>query len=472
MSEETPEETTPSEPAEGDDAGEAAAGEEENVEELREERDRLRGEVEKLEARPERRRRMRRISAPILALVTVLIFAAAVPATWAHREFLNTDRYVAIVGPLAGNPDVQQALARELTNEVFTALPIQQNIAGALPPRASFLAGPLTSAIKTFVHNQVLKVVQSNAFQTFWVQANRFVHAQVLAILNGQGTQTLTIKNGKVLLNLLPLVNLALKQIQTVANGLLPANVTIPTITVNEVPQQAVQKLNAALGTDLPPNFGAIAVYDAKNLEAVQKAVRAFDRVLILLLILLPILLAVTLWVSVRRRRTLIEVMTGFALVLVLERRLALAALGDVVNKTRPENRAAVRALTGQISHTLLVFTGWLLVISLVVLLIALVTGPYRWAVAMRRWVADLGRAIVDSASSPKVASSAAVIWIGAHRDLLMLAGAAVAIVVLFAVNLSFWSFFWIAVVVALYELAIFRLSGGAQDRTAADADA
>ena len=471
MSEDTPEETRPPEAAEAT-AGEADGVGTEDVEALRQERDQLRGEVDKLEARPERRRRMRRISAPILALVTVLIFAAAVPATWAHREFLNTDRYVAIVGPLAGNPDVQQALARELTNEVFTALPIQQNIASALPPKASFLAVPLTSAIKTFVHNQVLKVVQSKAFQTFWVQANRFVHAQVLAILNGQGTQTLSIKNGKVLLNLLPLVNLALKQIQTIASGLLPANVTIPTITVNEVPQQAVEKLNAALGTNLPPNFGAIAVYDATNLEAVQKAVRAFDRVVILLLILLPILIAVTLWVSVRRRRTLIELMTGFALVLVLERRLALAALGDVVNKARPENRAAVRALTDQISHTLLVFTGWLLVVSLVVLVIALVTGPYRWAVAMRRWVTDLGRGIVDSASSPKVTSSAAVIWIRAHRDLLMLAGAAVAIVVLFAVNLSFWSFFWIALVVALYELAIFRLSGGGQDQAAADADA
>ena len=443
----------------GSEEATKGGGEAESAEELRRERDELREEVEKLQDRPAKRRRVRRISAPILALVTILIFAVTVPAAWAHREFLNTDRYVQIVGPLASDPAVQQALARELTNEVFAALPIQQNIASALPPKAAFLSVPLTSAIKTFVHNQVLKVVQSDAFQKFWVSANRFVHGQVLAILNGD-SKTISVANGKVLLNLLPLVNLALKQIQTIASGLLPANVTIPTITVNEVPSEAVQKLNAALGTNLPTNFGAIAVYDAKDLEALQKGVRAFDRIVVLLVILIPILIALTMWVSIRRRRTLVELMTGFTLVLVLERRLSIAALNDVVNKARPANRAAVKALTDQISHTLLIFTGWLLAIVLIVLVIALVTGPYRWAVAMRRWFADVGHGIVDSASSPGVAGSSAVAWIRGHRDLLMLIGAAVAVLLLLFVNLSFWSFFIIAVIVALYELVIFRLAG------------
>lgn len=453
MSDEKPEETGSEEaPIATDD--EAA-----EVERLRRERDELQQEVEKLQDRPAKRRRVRRVTAPILALVTVLIFAVTVPAAWAHREFLNTDRYVQIVGPLASDPAVQQALARQLTDEVFAALPIQQRIAAALPPQASFLSLPLTSAIKTFVHDQVLKVVQSNAFQTFWTEANRFVHAQVLAVLNGN-SQTISIANGKVLLNLLPLVNLALKQIQFVAGGLLPANVTIPTITVNEIPSEAVQKLNAALGTNLPTDFGAIAVYDSKDLEALQKGVKAFDKVVVLLVILIPILIALTLWVSVRRRRTLVELMTGFVLALVIERRVSLRALDDVVNRARPENRAAVRALTDQISHTLLVFTGWLLAISLIALLIALVTGPYRWAVAMRRWFAEVGRGIVNTASSPKVAGSSAVAWIRAHRDPLMLGGAAVAVLLLLLVNLSFWSFFIIGVIVALYELAIFRLAG------------
>lgn len=471
MSEETPAGTGSEKDANEAGAGEAGAGEAQDVEALRRERDELRGEVEKLQNRPAKRRRVRRVSAPILALITILVFAATVPAAWAHREFLNTDRYVAIVGPLASNPDVQQALARELTDEVFQALPIQQNIASALPPKAAFLSVPLTSAIKTFVHNQVLKVVQSQAFQKFWVSANRFVHSQVLAILNGN-SQTVSIANGKVLLNLLPLVNLALKQIQSIASGLLPANVTIPTINVNEIPAEAVQKLNAALGTNLPTNFGAIAVYDSKDLEALQKGVRAFDRVVILLVILIPILIAVTLWVSIRRRRTLVELMTGFALVLVLERRLSIAALNDVVGKARPENRAAVQALTDQISHTLLVFTGWLLAIALIVLVIALVTGPYRWAVAMRRWFVDVGRAIVETASSPELAGSAGVAWIRGHRDLLMLGGAALAVILLLFVNLSFWGFFILAVIVAAYELVIFRLAGSEPEEEAAAADA
>jgi len=471
MSEDTPTGTGSEGAANGGENDSGNVEDAESVDELRRERDELRVEVEKLHDRPEKRRRMRRITAPILALVTVLIFGATVPAAWAHREFLNTDRYVQIVGPLASDPAVQEALAREITNEVFDALPVQQNIASALPPKAAFLSVPLTSAIKSFVHDQVLKVVQSEAFQTFWTGANRFVHGQVMAVLNGD-SQTVSIVNGKVLLNLLPLVNLALKQIQTVASGLLPANVTIPTITVSEIPSEAVQKLNAALGTNLPSDFGAIPVYDSKDLEALQKGVQAFNRILILLLILIPILIALTLWVSVRRRRTLVELMTGFTLVLVLERRLSIAALNQVVDKARPANRAAVRALTDQISHTLFVFTGWLLAVALIVLVIALVTGPYRWAVAMRRWFVEVGHGIVGTASSPKVAGSSAVAWIRAHRDPLMLAGAGVAVLLLLLVNVSFWSFFVVTLIVVLYELIIFRLAGTEPEQEPAGADA
>ena len=75
------------------------------------------------------------------------------------------------------------------------------------------LAAPLTTAIRGFVQDQVLKVVQSDAFRTFWVEANRFVHTQVLAILEGE-SDTVSVVEGKVLLNLLPLVNLALGSIQ------------------------------------------------------------------------------------------------------------------------------------------------------------------------------------------------------------------------------------------------------------------
>ena len=57
---------------------------------------------------------------------------------------LNTDSYVSTVAPLAKDPAVTAELARIATDQVFTALDPQPTIAAALPPKAAFLAGPIT----------------------------------------------------------------------------------------------------------------------------------------------------------------------------------------------------------------------------------------------------------------------------------------------------------------------------------------
>jgi hypothetical protein len=87
-----------------------------------------------------------------------------------------------------------ELVATKLTDQVFSALDVEGTLSdalGALGERAAVLAGPLTNAIQGFVQEQVLKVVESDAFKTFWVEANRFVHTQVLAILRGRaGTRS------------------------------------------------------------------------------------------------------------------------------------------------------------------------------------------------------------------------------------------------------------------------------------------
>ena len=159
---------------------------------------------------------MRRIFTPILVALSIVVFTVTVPAAWGARTVLNTDRYVATVAPLADDPAVQASIASRLTDQVFSALDVEGTLSDALAglgERATVLAAPLTTAIRGFVQDQVLKVVQSDAFQTFWVEANRFVHTQVLAILEGE-SDTVSVVEGKVLLNLLPLVNLALGSIE------------------------------------------------------------------------------------------------------------------------------------------------------------------------------------------------------------------------------------------------------------------
>jgi hypothetical protein len=430
------------------------------LERVKAERQELEARVETLEARPQKRHRMRRIFTPILVALSIVVFTVTVPAAWGARTVLNTDRYVATVAPLADDPAVQASIASRLTDQVFSALDVEGTLSDALAglgERATVLAAPLTTAIRGFVQDQVLKVVQSDAFRTFWVEANRFVHTQVLAILEGESA-TVSVVEGKVLLNLLPLVNLALGSIQEVASDLVGRDVTLPQITQGELPSAAIAKLEQSLGIDLPDDYGQIAVYDSQDLEALQQTLYTFERLLVFLLILIPLLVAASLLVSTRRRRTLIQLATGAAVGLVVIRRIAIIFRDDLFERVDTERFPSVRVLTNELMDSLFRYTGILLAIVLLTALIALITGPYPWAVTLRGWVRDGARGIAAALGGRATPDTARSRWLRDHRDGLMLGGAVVAVALLLLFDLSLWGFLIVAILIALYEIALSRL--------------
>jgi hypothetical protein len=438
------------------------------LERMKAERDELEAKVETLEA--PKRHRVRRILTPILVVLAVLVFTVSVPAVWSARTVLNTDRYVATVEPLADDPAVQQAIATRVTDEVFAALNVQEVISdtlAAIGERATLLAGPLTNALHGFVQEQVLKVVQSAAFETFWVEANRFVHTQVLAVLRGE-SETVSLAEGKVLLNLVPLVNLALASIENVSSDLVGRDVTLPTFQPGDVPSGQIAKLEQALGIDLPDDYGQIPVYDSQDLEALQKSLYTAKRLLILLVILVPVLAAAALLVSTRRRRTLVQLTVGGAIGLVVVRRVALIGRDELFDRVNTQRHPAVRVLADTLMDSLFRTTRILLAIVLLALLIALITGPYPWAVTVRGWFRDGARGIASAFGGQPAADTDRVRWLRAHRDVLMLAGGVVALLVLLLFDLSWLAFAIVTVVIALYEIALARVGHEPEEAEAA----
>lgn len=422
------------------------------------ERDQLEAKVETLEA--PKRHRLRRIFAPILVALAVLVFTITVPAVWAQRTALNTDRYVATITPLADDPAVQRSIATRLTDAVFNALNVQEVISNTLSTiggRATLLAAPLTNAVHGFVEDQVLKVVQSDAFRTFWVEANRFVHTQVLAVLKGE-SDTVSVVDGKVQMNLVPLVNLAIASIERVSSDLVGGQVTLPTFEPGEDPSAEIAKLEAALGITLPATYGQIVVYDSTDLEPLQKALYWSERLLVLLLILIPILVAAALVVSTRRRRTLIQLTVGGAIGLVFVRRAAIIGRDSLFERVNTQRHPGVRVLTDTLMDSLFRYTGILALILLLALVVALITGPYRWAVATRTWVRDVWHGAAGAIRGDHVDETGRVTWIRTHRDGLMLGGGVIALLCLFVLNLSFVGFAVLTMVLALYELAIYGI--------------
>jgi hypothetical protein len=98
-----------------------------DVARLADERSRLQAEVEglraELAATPRKRAvRTRGVVAVALVVLTSILVTVSVTAVWARRNALNTNRWVATVGPIAEEPAVQQALGRYITDQAMTAI--------------------------------------------------------------------------------------------------------------------------------------------------------------------------------------------------------------------------------------------------------------------------------------------------------------------------------------------------------------
>jgi hypothetical protein len=439
----------------------------EDLEAVRAEVDRLKEEVDKLEAKPQKRARLRKVFAVVFIVIAILAASAITPGLWARRTVYETKRYIGVVGPLASDPAVQDALARQLTQAVFTATDIQAKVQAAIAERApklAFAAGPLTSSLQGFVQDQVQQVIASERFQQFWVSANTILQQQVVAVLDGN-SDVLTVQGNQVVFNYLPLLNDALTQLSGTLSAILNRPITLPTITADTVPSEAVASLQTALGVTLPPTFGSVTLFQSDELTSVQNAVSIFNKTLILAIVLFVLSVALALILSTNRRRTLLQLLTALIVVVVLERRFAIAQASNVVSMANPENQAAVQAIIGAFLSSLLLATKRILWVLFVVLIVAVVTAPYPWAVRARAWVGDVGRAGVGAVRGAEVGPAAA--WVGGHRDALMLAGAVVAAIILLFATISLGWFLVLAIVLVLYELAVYRIAVASRVETA-----
>jgi hypothetical protein len=452
------------------DAGSDSVGDatptDDEVARLVEEQNRLQAEVEGLRAElsttPRRRAvRTRGVVAVALVVVTSILFTVSVTAVWARRNALNTDRYVETIGPVAQDVRVQRALGRYITDQAMSAIDPEELFKSALPERGQILAAPLTSALRGFVNDRVNAFLATDEFSRLWVRINEVAHERVVDVLNGDLPPSLQVQGNDVVVNMIPVIDQVLARIGEASPEIFGRTVNLPTVTVDEIPEDAIQKVESALGRPLPDNFGQFTVFDASKLQQVQDTVTLFNRLVVVTVILAVVLFALTLWVSPRRRRTLLQLMVGIALGIVIIRRLGLRLEDDVVELVKPENRDAVKAIVGAFVSSLLDATAWILGIAAAIAVIALLTGPYGWARRLRRGTVSGAQAAAGAARSAinRQPDDPVVAWVGAHREVLQAGGIVVGILALLLLDLSWIGLFVLVALVVAYELVVQRLA-------------
>ncbi|MFJ9212518.1 hypothetical protein [Streptomyces sp. NPDC102264] len=117
------------------------------------------------------------LSTALIVLLTVLAPLSAV-AAWVDLEVGDTDRFVSTMAPLASDPDVQNAVADRITDEVLAEIDV----------------GPLLKdGVRGLLHDAVLSFETTNAFKNAWNTATRAAHATAEQALTSGGGNAVTI---------------------------------------------------------------------------------------------------------------------------------------------------------------------------------------------------------------------------------------------------------------------------------------
>ncbi len=305
-------------------------------------------------------RALRLIAVVVLSTVGCLALINFTFVHWIERQILTVDNWVATVSPLPQTPVVATALGNYVTTQIFANVPVKQEIANALPPKADFLASPLASQLQSLTNKIANRVIMSDNFQTIWVAANRTAMTRLVSNARGQ-TQPLGSKlDQKFNLNLNSIKNSINSKLGTSASAL-------PSLNINTGKVLAVT-------TDLKTKR-----------EHVWQYIRTIDFMsAVLPLVMLASFLS-ALAFAYSRRRTLLTI-AGVSVVLLLLQLIAIKSLRqEVLDQVKVSaNQPAVSyiydALTASLKN---IIDSWLIA-ALVVIVLCVLAGPARLSVRLR----------------------------------------------------------------------------------------
>jgi hypothetical protein len=144
---------------------------------------------------------------------------------------------------------------------------------------------------------------------------------------------------------------------------------------------------------------------------------------------------------------------------MVLLRRAAFTVEAEVAKLPPAEaGRAEAGVVLDAFLEPLVTFPAWTIGLAAVVALIAVVTGPYPWVVAVRHRVAELGRHL-GSAATERTHDDETIVWVTGHRDELLLAGAGLGLLALWVFDLSWIGPALLAALVGSFELLVSRIA-------------
>ncbi|UDY35359.1 hypothetical protein [Dermatobacter hominis] len=340
----------------GDSADEADLAAE--LARLREENARLSQQVlvgdDAAPAGPRRPRHVGRWTASwVLIVVGSLLVPVSVLSVWLNRTVTDTDRYVETVAPLIRDHDIQRAIQTRLETALYDQVDLEAEVQQVLPDRATLLAAPITAGLKNLISEVIARVVTSDRVAELWDDANRIAQEQVVDVL--------TVSDGK--------------------KGVVEIDLTD---TLKEVQQRLEDAGVPFVGSITVPKV-QLEVLQSDTLGQVQTAFGIFDRLVTVLPWLTLIILGAGIAVAPDRRKGLVRAASGWVIASFLL--LVGVAIGRTIYLDALPSGTSIPANTAFFNTITRFLRGsgrMILVLGLLVLLAALISGPSGPAVRFR----------------------------------------------------------------------------------------
>jgi hypothetical protein len=410
--------------------------------------------------------------AVLLVVVSSIFVLVSAVAVWAHRTIFDTDVFMATIEPALEDPQFTTSLSEYLTDEITGALDLEQRLQvplenldsflsaallgligvdpGALDflsgidrPTLASLAGPIADRLNERVEMRVDQVMESNAMQELIPQVVRRAHQGAVALIGGdiEETPNISIAEGEVRLNTLPIIGRVLQEVVQELRDVLP-DVNVPD-AVSDRADEAIAQLRESLGDRVPDDFGQITLMSEERLTAAQATADRIDRWVWGIVILTVILIIVTIVVSQTRRRTAIQLGIGIAVAFVVAaavlNRVESALVAEIANPVAGETAATL------FGHLLSGLRNGILAVIIISAVIALVL----YLVGRPQWVTTTGEKVSGVLpGSPETGGLNG--WIAGHYDLLRVVAVGIALLALFLIGFGIVALIVIGALLAL----------------------
>jgi hypothetical protein len=345
--------------------------------------------------------RGRSIAAGIVGVIAILGVVGATFALWARAVVFDSDRFAAVVEDAIAQPEVIEAVARNVTELAFTAAEIDARLEGVLPPALQPLRPAVVGGARAFVQERLERRLATDGSRELITGVVRRAHVAAVDLLRGDGlVDGVTVIDGAISVNLLPLLGRGFEAVQGI--GLLD-DLDVPPLTVDGDPDEQIAALEATFDRDLPPDFGQLVVYRSDAIADAQASLATAQQALVLAKRALWALLAVTAGLLVasvalarsRRRAALALALGSIGAVLVLRvvvQRVVDDAPAMVVDVAA---RALVTGTLDGLTSGLYRMLTVLMLIAVVVALVAFLAGPSPMAQSVRGGAAASSSSIV-----------------------------------------------------------------------------